>query len=368
VARGPVRGRVSASYLLLDRLVKSYGRGNAVDGVSLDIARGEFITLLGPSGSGKTSTLMMIAGFEQPTAGAILLEGRDLTGQPPYRRNIGVVFQSYALFPHMTARRNVEFPLLMRRLPVAEITARVDRTLDLVGLSAFASHQPRQLSGGQQQRVALARALVFEPDVLLLDEPLGALDKNLREQMQVEITRIHREVGITTVYVTHDQTEAMTMSSRVVVMNRGRIEQVARPLEIYDRPATRFVAEFVGESNVLEGTLVEAGRVRLDGLGVTMSIAGVRPGRQGRVDVLIRPERIHLVDRSQRPDGVSVFVMKVTSATQFGDRVLATGRVGSQSLRVRVAGAQGRDVREGIEVLVGWRQCDLHVIPESPAA
>jgi putative spermidine/putrescine transport system ATP-binding protein len=241
-----------AGYLTLQRLVKSYdGRTHVVDGIDLAIARGEFVTLLGPSGSGKTTTLMMIAGFEQPTAGAILLDGRDLTDRPAYRRNIGVVFQSYALFPHMTARRNVEFPLLMRHVDAREIATRVDRALDLVGLRAFGHHHPRQLSGGQQQRVALARALVFEPDVLLLDEPLGALDKNLREQMQVEITRIHRAVGITTIYVTHDQTEAMTMSDRVVVMNHGTIEQAGPPLTVYEQPATRFVAEFVGDSNVV---------------------------------------------------------------------------------------------------------------------
>ncbi len=189
----------AAGHLSLRGLVKSYdGRANAVDGVSLEIARGEFVTLLGPSGSGKTTTLMMIAGFEEPTAGAIVLDGEPLTGTPPYRRNIGVVFQSYALFPHMTARRNVEFPLLMRRVDQARMRERVDRALDLVGLGAVAHHHPRQLSGGQQQRVALARALVFEPGLLLLDEPLGALDKNLREQMQVEIKRIQREIGITT--------------------------------------------------------------------------------------------------------------------------------------------------------------------------
>jgi putative spermidine/putrescine transport system ATP-binding protein len=352
---------VTAGYLTLRGLSKSYdGRAAAVDGISLDIERGEFVTLLGPSGSGKTTTLMMIAGFEEPTAGEILLGGRDVTGVPAYHRNIGVVFQSYALFPHMTARRNVEFPLRMRRRSVADITARVDRVLDLVGLRPFASHYPRQLSGGQQQRVALARALVYEPDVLLLDEPLGALDKNLREQMQVEITRIHREVGITTVYVTHDQTEAMTMSDRVVVMNRGRIEQAASPLEIYDRPATRFVAEFVGDSNVLVATVTDAAsrRVTLTALGVTATLPAGGGLAPGPVEILIRPERMAVVTGAA-PDMVTV-TLKVAGVTHFGDSTLVTGSAGGQSLRVRVPARAAACA--GDEVLIGWRADDMHVI------
>ena len=344
--------------------MKSYdGRSNAVDAVDLDIARGEFVTLLGPSGSGKTTTLMMIAGFEQPTAGSIHLDGQDLTGTPPYRRNIGVVFQSYALFPHMTARRNVEFPLRMRHLPADAIRARVDRVLDLVGLRPFASHHPRELSGGQQQRVALARALVFEPDVLLLDEPLGALDKNLREQMQVEIKRIHREVGITSVYVTHDQTEAMTMSDRVVVMNHGRIEQVAAPLEIYDQPATRFVAEFIGDSNVLEATVDAATRrVTLPSLGVTQALPGASELPGGTALALIRPERLRFVEPGEQVPNLMCVAMTVLAVTHFGDSVLLSGAAGSQPLRARIAGGQARQVREGQEVTVGWRAADVHVI------
>ena len=361
---------MTAGHLSLRRLVKSYdGRANAVDGIDLEIARGEFVTLLGPSGSGKTTTLMMIAGFETPTAGTIHLDGRDLTGTPPYRRNIGVVFQSYALFPHMTARRNVEFPLLMRRLAAAEVAARVDRVLDLVGLRAFATHHPRQLSGGQQQRVALARALVFEPAVLLLDEPLGALDKNLREQMQVEISRIQRAVGITTVYVTHDQTEAMTMSDRVVVFNAGRIEQVAPPLDVYERPATRFVAEFVGDSNLIEGTVIDvgAGQVRLASLGLTLSV-GQAARREGPVHVLLRPERIRLLDAGSAPAHVSAVALKVAAVTHFGESTLLTGTAGAQPLRVRVSGEGARNVRAGDEVLVGWRPRDLHLIDPASAA
>ncbi len=355
---------VTVGYLSLRRLVKTYdGRSNAVDDVSLDIVRGEFVTLLGPSGSGKTTTLMMIAGFEEPTSGTLHLAGRPLAGSPPYRRNIGVVFQSYALFPHMTARRNVEFPLRMRRLAAADVRARVDRVLALVGLGAFAGYHPRELSGGQQQRVALARALVFEPDVLLLDEPLGALDKNLREQMQVEIKRIHREVGITTVYVTHDQTEAMTMSDRIVVFNRGRIEQAAAPLEVYNRPATRFVAEFVGDSNVLEGRTVAGGEVRVDRLRATLGAGGaVRPAGE-RVDLLIRPERIRVLDERTPREGLAVFAMKVATAIHLGESVLLTGTAGDQPLRVRVPGSSVAGADEGQEISVGWCPADVHLIP-----
>ena len=275
-----------------------------------------------------------------------------------------MVFQSYALFPHMTARRNVEFPLLMRRVDQARMRERVDRALDLVGLGAVAHHHPRQLSGGQQQRVALARALVFEPGLLLLDEPLGALDKNLREQMQVEIKRIQREIGITTIYVTHDQTEAMTMSDRVVVFNRGRVEQSAPPLDVYTRPATRFVAEFLGDSNVLEGIALPGG-VRVDALSGTMEAGERAPAPGARVDLLIRPECIRVLASAM--EGHTAFTMKVASVTHFGESVLLTGVVGAQRLRVRVPGSRVA-AREGGEVLVGWRPDDVHVIggPLSP--
>jgi putative spermidine/putrescine transport system ATP-binding protein len=239
-----------------------------------------------------------------------------------------------------------------------------------VGLRAFAAHHPRQLSGGQQQRVALARALVYEPDVLLLDEPLGALDKNLREQMQVEITRIHREVGITTVYVTHDQTEAMTMSDRVVVMNRGRIEQAAPPLEMYDRPATRFVAEFVGDSNVLAGAVTDAPsrRVELTALGVNTVVPGGSRLVPGAVEILVRPERMSiLTGAAPREKDMVTLTLKVAAVTHFGDSTLVTGMAGTQPLRVRVPARVGAGARAGDEVLVGWRGDDMHVIaPPSP--
>jgi putative spermidine/putrescine transport system ATP-binding protein len=283
-------------YLCLRNVTKSYdGKSNAVDDITIEIARGEFITFLGPSGSGKTTTLMMIAGFEHPTGGAIELDGHDLALHKPYERNIGMVFQNYALFPHMTAAKNVIFPLRMRRFPRADMQTRAQKMLDLVGLARFADRYPRELSGGQQQRVALARGLVFNPDVLLLDEPLGALDKNLREQMQVEIKRIHREVGITMIYVTHDQTEAMTMSDRIAVFSNGRIEQVGSPLDVYHRPVNRFVGEFIGDSNFFAGRADPArpGLVELTGIGpVRVAAQGVVGGD---VDVMIRPERLRLL-------------------------------------------------------------------------
>lgn len=223
----------------------------AVDGVSLTVDEGSFTTLLGPSGSGKTTTLMMIAGFETPTSGRILLAGRDITNLPPYDRNIGMVFQNYALFPHLTVYENVAFPLRVRKRSRAEIDAAVARALELVQLGGFASRYPRQLSGGQQQRVALARAIIFESPVLLMDEPLGALDKNLRHHMQSELKRLQRSLGVTVVYVTHDQGEAVSMSDTVVVMNAGRVVQQGSPRDIYRRPKTRFAAEFLGETNLL---------------------------------------------------------------------------------------------------------------------
>jgi putative spermidine/putrescine transport system ATP-binding protein len=219
----------------------------------LQLAKGEFLSLLGPSGSGKTTTLMMIAGFLQPSAGEILLEGRPVTSLPPYKRNLGVVFQNYALFPHMTVAKNIAFPLTMRHAGSNEIAARVSKVLKLVGLPDHGGRYPKQLSGGQQQRVALARAMVFEPRILLMDEPLGALDKKLREQMQLEIKRLHREFGMSIIYVTHDQEEALVMSDRIAVFNHGRLEQVGTPSQLYERPMTRFVAEFIGESNIFAG-------------------------------------------------------------------------------------------------------------------
>jgi putative spermidine/putrescine transport system ATP-binding protein len=353
-------------YLSLRHVVKSYdGRVNAVDDVSIDIAKGEFLTFLGPSGSGKTTTLMMIAGFEEPTAGAIELEGDDLTRRRPYERNIGFVFQNYALFPHMTVERNVAFPLRMRKFPRDRQAARVREILDLVGLGPFAGKHPRELSGGQQQRVALARGLVFNPDVLLLDEPLGALDKSLREQMQVELKRIHREVGITMVYVTHDQTEAMTMSDRIAVFSHGKLEQVAPPLEVYHRPRTRFVGEFIGDSNIFAGTVDDSqpGRVTVEGLGaVRVDVEAWRRVGKGAVDVLVRPERVRLAVPGAEPALPNQLAMEIGALVNYGDSVLVIGAAGGQRLRVRMAGAPPDAVQEGATVVVGWKPGDEHLI------
>ena len=358
---------MSDAYLCLRDVVKSYdGRVNAVDGISIDVRKGEFLTLLGPSGSGKTTTLLMIAGFEELTDGILELEGRSLANVRPYRRNIGMVFQNYALFPHMTTETNVAFPLRMRKFPREEIRPRVEKALALVGLSEFATKYPRELSGGQQQRVALARALVFEPDVLLLDEPLGALDKNLREQMQVEIKRIHGEVGITTIYVTHDQTEAMTMSDRVAVFNEGKIEQLAPPLEMYHRPATFFVGNFIGDSNFFDAAVIDAvaGTLAVDSLGEITATCPEGGIGAGRVHALVRPENVRLVHEGERTEGlINVFDMSVEGSVHYGDSVLVIGRVGSLSLRVRVPGAQAAAVVRDGQLRVGWRPEDVHIIP-----
>ncbi|WP_323960492.1 ATP-binding cassette domain-containing protein [Arthrobacter sp. JZ12] len=279
----------------IDSVVKQYPHTQrpAVDNVSLDIAAGEFVTFLGPSGSGKTTTLSMIAGFTSLTSGSILVGGKDISGLKPHKRNLGVVFQQYALFPHMTVRENIGYPLQQRKFSKAEIAARVDEALELVSLTKWADRLPRQLSGGQQQRVALARAVVYEPGALLLDEPLGALDKKLRDGLQKQIARMHRELGMTFIFVTHDQEEALTLSDRIAVFNEGRIEQVGSPEELYERPATLFVAEFLGESNIFRGRTTADGRLECDQFGFDLSDSQRTACSDGAA-VVVRPERLHL--------------------------------------------------------------------------
>ncbi len=288
------------SHVVLDRVVKRYGPMNAVDGVSLSVARGEFVGLLGPSGCGKTTTLQMIAGFTTPDGGSITLEGRELTRIPANRRNVGIVFQSYALFPHLTVAGNIAFGLEMRKVPRAERDARVRAAISQVALDGMADRHPRQLSGGQQQRVALARALVINPDVLLLDEPLGALDAKLREGMQIELRQLQRKLGITTILVTHDQAEAMALCDRVAVMDRGRILQVAEPWEAYERPADAFVSGFLGKTNRLEGLAI-AGAVTFGGGRLVLP----RPVPDGPVTLWIRPERLRFCDASGVPGRIA---------------------------------------------------------------
>jgi putative spermidine/putrescine transport system ATP-binding protein len=278
------------SFLVLQGLTKRFGESVAVDHLSLSVDKGEFVSLLGPSGCGKTTTLQMIAGFVEPTSGAIHLGGRDLTRIKPAARGLGIVFQSYALFPHMTAAENVAFGLEMRGVPRADRVKRVSEALALVGLAGLSDRHPRRMSGGQQQRVALARALVIRPDMLLLDEPLSNLDAKLREEMQVELREIQRTVGTTTILVTHDQAEAMALSDRIIVMNRGRVEQIAAPAEVYSRPATAFVASFLGKTNRLRVSVLN-GTARIGDCRWSVSAAA-----DGECEVGVRPERVTFSD------------------------------------------------------------------------
>jgi putative spermidine/putrescine transport system ATP-binding protein len=319
------------SYLVLTDVQKRFGEFVAVEGFNLAAERGEFVSFLGPSGCGKTTTLRMIAGFEQPTAGAIVLDGQDITDRPPNKRNIGMVFQSYALFPNMTVADNVGFGLKVRKRPADQIRKRVDELLEIVNLSEKGSRYPYQLSGGQQQRVALARALAFEPQVLLLDEPLSALDAKIRVALRQEIRSIQRQLGITTVYVTHDQEEALSLSDRVVVMSEGRMEQVGTPFEIYNFPSTAFVASFVGTLNVLPGVVTDlaAGGVTIAGQPVRIA-RGFQGKPGGEVTVALRPEMVSLGTEG----GQNRLTGKVTDVSFLGSIVrirvgLAAGTTGA---------------------------------------
>ncbi|MEQ3624773.1 MAG: ABC transporter ATP-binding protein [Celeribacter sp.] len=354
------------SYLQLSGLNKTFGTFTALEDVNLDVQKGEFITFLGPSGSGKTTTLMIIAGFEKATHGAITLEGQSIAALAPQDRNIGIVFQNYALFPHKTAEENVYFPLQMRKVKRAEGMAQARKMLDLVGLGGFEHRYPKELSGGQQQRVALARALVFEPDLLLLDEPLGALDKNLRESMQIEIKRIQKTLGVTTIFVTHDQTEAMSMSDRIVVFSNGRIEQAGAPLDIYHKPSTRFVADFIGESNLVPATITDPAAQTADSplLGA-MSYAAegapaVRAGQE--VTLVLRPEHLKL---SRAPlEGYHSAQMKIETIVNFGDSGLVIGHKDGTQLRVRVPGVDVVILQEGDDCYVNWTQEHVYLVQE----
>ena len=301
---------------------RDYGAVRAVDALDLAVHDGEFLALLGPSGCGKTTTLNLVAGFVEPTAGRILVDGEDVTGRPPHLRGLGVVFQSYALFPHLSVRENVAFGLRERRIPRAEIERRVGDALGLVRLDRAGRQRPGQLSGGMQQRVALARALVYQPRVLLLDEPLAALDKKLREEMRDELRAIQRSVGITTIFVTHDQAEALGLADRIAVMNRGRIEQLGEPREVYERPATRFVADFIGASTVLRGRTVAADRVAIG--AATLRVLGGRPWpADATVELAIRPERVLLA----AGPGDNVLDVRVEGLVYQGAQTEVTARL-----------------------------------------
>jgi putative spermidine/putrescine transport system ATP-binding protein len=334
------------SFIHFDAVSKSFGTMKVVDDLDFHVGRGEFVSLLGPSGSGKTTLLMMLAGFEAPSSGALLVDGTRVERLPAHKRNMGVVFQNYALFPHMTIAENVAFPLKMRGVGRAERDSRVSRALDLVRLGHLKERKPSQLSGGQQQRIALSRALVYEPKVVLMDEPLSALDKQLREHMQLEIRELHRKLGLTVIFVTHDQGEALTMSDRVAVLNLGKIEQLDTPSGLYDRPRTRFVAEFIGETNLLEGRLEACAdgvaRVAL-ALGPTISCrTDLTPTAGASVLVSVRPERLHLGDNSARANSLPV---RVEDEVYHGDHVRLHLSSGERRL---VAKADRRDASRAI--------------------
>jgi putative spermidine/putrescine transport system ATP-binding protein len=356
------------AFVVFDHIQKTYdGKALIVRDFHLSIRRGEFLTLLGPSGSGKTTCLMMLAGFETPTGGEILIGGKCISNLPPHKRDIGIVFQNYALFPHMTVAGNLSFPLEVRGIGKAEREARVLRTLDMVQMRAFADRRPAQLSGGQQQRVALARALVFEPKLVLMDEPLGALDKQLREHLQMEIKRLHQQLGLTVAYVTHDQGEALTLSDRVVVLRDGAIQQVADPETLYERPESSFVAQFIGENNALDGvveTFAEgACTVRLaDGAVVpTDPIRVTRAGERTRVS--IRPERVAINPTAE--DGCAPLLeAEVIEFIYMGDTLRTRLRVGDNMqfvVKQRNVWNQRR-LKPGVIVQIGWRREDCRAL------
>ena len=346
----------------LDGVVKRFDDVTAVDGVTLEIPAGSFFALLGPSGCGKTTTLRMIGGFEEPDEGSIELGGRNVVGLPPHKRDVNTVFQSYALFPHLSVFENVAFGLRRRGVARAELRERVGESMELVDVGRLAGRKPRQLSGGQQQRVALARALVNRPRVLLLDEPLGALDLKLRKQLQLELKRIQHDVGITFVHVTHDQEEAMTLADAIAVMNHGRVEQLGRPEELYERPRTEFVAGFLGVSNLLRGTVTGPNRVRIQA-GDEIEVA--LDGRTGDVAVGVRPEKLRLGPPLENENTLSGTVKEtayVGVATQY---IVSTG---AGDL---VVYAQNRDearpLRPGSVALLSWSPSSTFVIAD-PAA
>ncbi len=359
-------------FVEFEAVTKSYdGRTLVVDGLDLSIRQGEFLTLLGPSGSGKTTCLMMLAGFEAPTSGSIRLRGRPIKNVPARKRGIGMVFQNYALFPHLTVGQNLSFPLEVRKMDAGIRAERVARALDLVRLSGYESRRPNELSGGQQQRVAIARALVFEPDLVLMDEPLGALDRRLREELQYEIRGIQRRLGVTFLYVTHDQQEAMVLSDRIAVFHDGRLQQIASPEGLYEEPMRNFVARFIGENNRLHGRIES-----MDGALVDVSVGGrtVRALRVAELDLgerttlSIRPERV----RFATPPGAMTneFEGRVEDMTFLGDHLrVAVRAFGRDDFIVRIPNTVGHGgVIPGDTVRIGWTPTDCRSLDPDPEA
>lgn len=346
----------------LQHINKNYKQTHVIKDVSIDISDGEFLTILGPSGAGKTTLLKMIAGFEDPTDGRILVNGNDVSQTPIHKRNIGMLFQNYALFPHMNVYKNVDYPLSVRQMPKNERKEKIGAILKRVRLSEYASRYPRELSGGQQQRVALARALVFDPIILLLDEPMAALDKQLRKQMQLEIKEIHRELGITTISVTHDQEEALTMATKVCIMKDGQIEQVASPVEIYEKPASVFCAKFIGEANVIPCPVVSidaqgAAKISIHGLVVPAPDQSQSYSENDIVNVVIRPEKINLVEESF--SGLK-FRGVIEQSVYIGDSLKLKVRLqNGHHMKVKVFTTSSLSLNVGDEVLLGVLEEDI---------
>jgi putative spermidine/putrescine transport system ATP-binding protein len=345
---------------------KSYdGKVLVVKDLNLDIAEGEFITMLGPSGSGKTTCLMMLAGFETPTNGEIYLDGNPISNIPPHKRGIGMVFQNYALFPHMTVYENLAFPLRVRKISKEEIDKKVDKALSMVSLGGYESRMPGQLSGGQQQRVAVARALVFDPAVVLMDEPLGALDKNLRESMQYEIKHIHESIGVTVVYVTHDQGEALTMSNRIAVFNDGKVQQLSSPDQLYESPVNSFVAKFIGENNTFAGEIMDITKdkckVKLNGGGEILANPITVKSKGEKTTVSLRPERALI-----NPDGKmdNSHKGKIEEVIYHGDHTrVRLNLLGNNEFILKVPNSSANlDIKLGNEINIGWDSTDARAL------
>jgi putative spermidine/putrescine transport system ATP-binding protein len=355
------------SFVKFEKVDKSYdGEILVVKDLNVDIPKGEFLTMLGPSGSGKTTTLMMLAGFETPTNGEIYLDGEAISSIPPYKRGIGMVFQNYALFPHMTVSENLSFPLEVRKINKSEIKEKIEKALSMVELQDFGNRMPMQLSGGQQQRVALARALVFEPRLVLMDEPLGALDKKLREQMQYEIKHIHANIGITVVYVTHDQGEALTMSNRIAVFNDGKIQQISTPDILYEKPENAFVAQFIGENNQLKGKVKSINGnmcvIRTD-KGEEIKSLKINVGAVGDGStVSLRPERVEI--NSSDTNFENSFNGTVKELIYLGDHIRTRVEVcGNDQFIVKVPNSyKGANLKEGTSVKLSWKANDSRAL------
>ena len=358
----------SDGFVIFEKIDKSYdGEMLVVKNLNLNITKGEFVTMLGPSGSGKTTTLMMLAGFETPTNGEIFLDGKPISKIPPYEREIGMVFQNYALFPHMTVQENLSFPLEVRKLNKSEVEDRVKKALDMVELGEFGTRFPAQLSGGQQQRVALARALVFEPRLVLMDEPLGALDKNLREQMQYEIKHIHERIGITVVYVTHDQSEALTMSNRIAVFNDGVVQQLSTPDILYEKPENSFVAEFIGENNTMTGTVKEINgefcNVHLDSGGSIKALKINVNSTGDKTKLSVRPERITI---GSKDSNLNQFEGQVEELIYLGDHIRARlNTCGSKDFIVKIPNEGDINIKEGSKINISWDPSDIRALDYS---